>query len=222
MTPADPARRTRMLRRDIWRLGLVTAPIQVVVAAGGLEAFPIRWAPPGPEPDLPGGSVRAVAGRDPQRLRRSLRLPHPPRHHRRAALRRRPAVAGPTDRPLGAVAPLLSLRLRGGRRDLDAAGGAPVGTLSLYRAKTFPDAWEKVASFALDTPAIDATPFRRDGRWWLAYAPSGSQAMKQSHLHLAFADRLTGPWTPHPGNPCASTAPAAGPAARRSRMATER
>ncbi|PZR34762.1 MAG: formyl transferase [Caulobacter segnis] len=75
------------------------------------------------------------------------------------------------------------------------------GALTLYRAAAFPDIWEPVARLALDTPAIDATPFRHDGLWWLAYSPTGSQRWKQGRLHLAFAERLTGPWRTHPGNP---------------------
>lgn len=75
------------------------------------------------------------------------------------------------------------------------------GTLTLYRAAAFPNRWEPVRDLPLDGPAIDATPFFHDGRWWLFYAPSQAKAAKQSHLHLAWAERLTGPWTVHPGNP---------------------
>ncbi|MCB8875188.1 glucosamine inositolphosphorylceramide transferase family protein [Acidisoma silvae] len=75
------------------------------------------------------------------------------------------------------------------------------GTLTLYRAKRFPDQWEPACQIPLDGAAIDATPFFWQGRWWLFYAPSHSKAAKQSHLHIAYADRLTGPWQVHPGNP---------------------
>jgi hypothetical protein len=75
------------------------------------------------------------------------------------------------------------------------------GALTLYRAAAFPDTWEPAARFELDTPAIDATPFRHDGLWWLAYSPTGPQRWKQGRLHLAFAERLTGPWRLHPSNP---------------------
>ena len=75
------------------------------------------------------------------------------------------------------------------------------GTLTLYRARRFPDQWEAVCALPLDGPAIDATPLFFAGRWWLFYAPSHAKAAKQSHLHVASAARLTGPWTVHPGNP---------------------
>jgi hypothetical protein len=75
------------------------------------------------------------------------------------------------------------------------------GAFTLYRCVEFPDRWEAAARFELDTPAIDPTPFRHDGLWWLAYSPTGPQSAKQGRLHLAFAESLTGPWRPHPGNP---------------------
>lgn len=75
------------------------------------------------------------------------------------------------------------------------------GAFTLYRARRFPELWEPAGRFELDGPAIDPTLFRHEGLWWMAYAPVGSQAEKQGRLHLAFAERLTGPWTPHAGNP---------------------
>lgn len=75
------------------------------------------------------------------------------------------------------------------------------GALTLYRAAAFPDVWEPVARLELDTPAIDATPFHHEGLWWLAYSPTGPQRWKQGRLHFAFAERLTGPWRLHAGNP---------------------
>lgn len=75
------------------------------------------------------------------------------------------------------------------------------GAFTLYRARRFPDQWEPAGRFELDTPAIDPTIFRHDGLWWMAYSPVGPQAWKQGRLHLAHAERLTGPWRPHRGNP---------------------
>ena len=75
------------------------------------------------------------------------------------------------------------------------------GTTTLYRASDFPRGWEAVIALRLDGPAIDATPLFHDGRWWLFYAPAEPKAARQTHLHVAWADRLTGPWHSHPGNP---------------------
>ena len=75
------------------------------------------------------------------------------------------------------------------------------GSFTLYRAARFPDIWEPAGKFDFDTPAIDPTLFRHEGLWWIAFAPTGRQAEKQGRLHLAYAEHIIGPWTPHPGNP---------------------
>jgi hypothetical protein len=75
------------------------------------------------------------------------------------------------------------------------------GALTLYRAARFPDVWEPAVRLTLDTPPVDATVFRHGELWWLAYAPDGSQDFKQGRLHLAWAERLLGPWRTHTGNP---------------------
>ena len=74
------------------------------------------------------------------------------------------------------------------------------GRLTLYRAEAFPHKWSPAADL-MDVPAIDATPFQHDGRWWLAYSLPGDDSRAMRELHLAFAPDLIGPWTPHPGNP---------------------
>ncbi|TVV74482.1 formyl transferase [Sphingomonas solaris] len=78
------------------------------------------------------------------------------------------------------------------------------GTLTLYRAGDFPHRWAPASHIVLDGGAVDATPFRHEGRWWLAYASARDRRSRQADLRLAFADRLEGPWTAHPGNPIRS------------------
>nr|WP_233151152.1 formyl transferase [Sphingomonas sp. BT553] len=75
------------------------------------------------------------------------------------------------------------------------------GRLTLYRAIDFPDRWEPAHVIALDHVAVDATPVFHDGRWWLFYTSADREPDKMSALHVAHADRLAGPWTPHPANP---------------------
>lgn len=75
------------------------------------------------------------------------------------------------------------------------------GTLTLYRARSFPDAWQPYARIVLDAVPIDATLLESGGRWWMFYAPAGTERERLTHLHLATAPCPTGPWTPHPGNP---------------------
>lgn len=78
------------------------------------------------------------------------------------------------------------------------------GGLTVYRAAAFPHRWEPVVRLEMDTAAIDATPFRHDGLWWLGYSPAGPQRWKQGRLHFAFAERLEGPWWLHSDNPVRS------------------
>lgn len=75
------------------------------------------------------------------------------------------------------------------------------GALTLYRRDGAADRWRAEARIALDVTPIDATPCFHAGRWWLFYAPDGTKHERISRLHVAWATRLQGPWTPHPRNP---------------------
>lgn len=75
------------------------------------------------------------------------------------------------------------------------------GRLTLYRAHGELTDWRPECTIPLDCVPVDATILRREGRWWLFYSPATSKMTKIAHLHVAWADRLCGPWTPHPGNP---------------------
>ncbi|MBL8554378.1 MAG: hypothetical protein JNL41_08880 [Phenylobacterium sp.] len=96
------------------------------------------------------------------------------------------------------------------------------GALTLYRAAPYPERWEPALRLPLDGPAVDATVFQWEGLWWLAYSPSGPQSYKQGRLHLAYAERLLGPWRTHPGNPVRidrrSSRPGGAPFLRRGRL----
>lgn len=78
--------------------------------------------------------------------------------------------------------------------------GYKSGALTLYRCVRFPDRWE-TAHRILDVPAIDATVVRHGGRWWMFHALPGPADRAMRELHVAWADRLTGPWTAHAANP---------------------
>jgi hypothetical protein len=74
------------------------------------------------------------------------------------------------------------------------------GSLTLYRAREFPGDWVEVAEIDVASDAVDSTPLFHARRWWLFYARPASGGGGWE-LHLAFADRLTGPWQAHPQNP---------------------
>jgi hypothetical protein len=70
--------------------------------------------------------------------------------------------------------------------------------VDLYRCLEFPGSWEKAATLVEDFPAQDPTVVRHDDRWWLL---CGRRRLAATELHAWYADELSGPWHPHPGNP---------------------
>ena len=188
-------------RSDIWRIGIVEAPIAALATARGLTEASVRWlAEESPFTFLA----------DPFGMRRDGRL------HVFAEAYDYRTRHGVID-VLTFDAGLTQLSRKTVLREpwhlsypfvLEADGETWMmpeahrsGAITLYRAAAFPDRWEPAARLQLDTPAVDATPFRHGRLWWLAYSPSGSQDLKQGRLHLAYAEALTGPWRVHPGNP---------------------
>lgn len=189
------------LRSDIWRIGIVEAPIGTVATATGLADAPIHWLV-----QEPAFSFLA----DPFGIWRDGRLhifaeafDYRTRHgvidvltfDADLTLRTRRTVLR---EPWHLSYPFV-VEADGETWMIPEAHRS--GAVTLYRATAFPAGWEPVTRLELDTPAVDATPFRHDGLWWLAYSPSGSQDLKQGRLHLAYAEALTGPWRVHPGNP---------------------
>lgn len=188
-------------RSDIWRIGLVDAPIATVANPGALERLAIHWLDAGP-------AFTFLA--DPFGLTREGRL-----HLFAEAYdyRTRHGVIDrlELDQDLQVVARRTVLRepwhlsypfvFEAEGETWMAPEAHRSGAFTLYRAEAFLDRWAPAARLELDSPAIDPTIFRRDGLWWLAYAPDGPQSTKQGRLHLAFAEHLLGPWRPHPGNP---------------------
>ena len=193
--------RLKIPGRDIWRVGLVEAPIADVARRGLSIDAPIHWL--GEE-----GRLKFLA--DPFGFWRDGRLhlfveayDYRTRHGVIETIE-----LGPDFTPVRRALALKEPWHLSYPQVFEADGEVWMlpeayrsGALTLYRAAAFPDVWEPVVRLELDTPAIDATPFRHDGLWWLAYSPTGPQRWKQGRLHLAFAERLTGPWRTHPGNP---------------------
>ena len=186
---------------DIWRTAIVRAPMARIMAGGGFEGLEIRWLPPGrPFTFLadPFGVWRdghlfmfaetfdyrdRLGGIDVLTFDASLR-----------AIARTPALREQWHLSYPAIA-----EDEGETYMLPEAHRS--GGLTLYRAAAFPDRWEPVAKIELDVPPVDATPLFFDGLWWLFYSPSTTKHDKVSRLHLAFAERLAGPWRNHPSNP---------------------
>jgi len=188
------------LRKDIWRIGAVRAPLGDVLR-DGLRGREIAWL-------TETGPLRFHA--DPFGLWRNDRLyvfaeayDYRDRHGAidvlvfDAAFRlleRRPVLREPWHLSYPFV-----VEADGGTYMMPEAFKS--GGLTLYRAAEFPDRWEPVQKITLDQVPIDATPAFHNGLWWLFYTPATTREAKVSALHVAFAPRLTGPWAPHPMNP---------------------
>ncbi|TXD80871.1 glycosyl hydrolase family 43 [Mitsuaria sp. TWR114] len=87
--------------------------------------------------------------------------------------------------------------------------------VALYRAVDGAERWERwerVCALLPGVHAVDASLLRHEGRWWMFYAVIGPDKRDQRELHLAWADTLQGPWTPHAANPVRSAHDGARPA----------
>lgn len=74
------------------------------------------------------------------------------------------------------------------------------GAVRLYKADPFPARWRFHAELVRGN-LVDATPVRHGDKWWLmALEGFGSN----DAFVIFFADRLEGPWHPHPLNPILS------------------
>jgi hypothetical protein len=89
-------------------------------------------------------------------------------------------------------------------------------TVELYRCVRFPDQWELKETLMENVRAVDATPFQRDGRWWLfVNIQEEDGASSSDELFLFSAARPdTKDWLPHPMNPIVSDVRRARPAGR--------
>lgn len=190
------------LRKDIWRPAIVAAPLAEIVARGGIDGLPRTWLP-----DMPPFCFLA----DPFGVWRDgiLNLFVETYDYRvrigAIELLRYDTDLHLIDRQMVLEEPWhlsypIVWEAEGETWMLPEAHRS--GKLTLYRADPFPTRWVPETVIELGGKiAVDATPFHHDGRWWLLYAAANDEESKTGALYAAFADRLTGPWTPHPLNP---------------------
>ncbi|MFO1039832.1 MAG: hypothetical protein U1E45_23565 [Geminicoccaceae bacterium] len=82
--------------------------------------------------------------------------------------------------------------------------------LRLYCADPFPTRWQPDRLLLENFPAVDATVFEHDGRWWMLTANHDDQ--DETRLYVFHAPDLFGPWSPHAMNPVRSDLRSARPA----------
>ncbi len=76
-----------------------------------------------------------------------------------------------------------------------------LGEIALYRARDFPGDWVRETPLLSGVPGAEASVVRYAGTWWMFFTVVGPQARDQRELHVAWAEKLTGPWRLHPLNP---------------------
>jgi hypothetical protein len=86
--------------------------------------------------------------------------------------------------------------------------------IELYRAEAFPDRWTLHSVLLDHVPAVDATLFEHEGRWWLSFATAVQGLEEASALHFYHAPSPLGPWEPHRYNPVKVDVRSARPAGR--------
>lgn len=188
-------------RKDIWKCGITAQPVAAILASGGVDGE-VTWLDD--EPDFQfladpfgwrdeHGALHLFAEHYDYRTRHGT-------IHRLvldAQLRlvdRRPCLIEPWHLSYPQV-----FAGEGATWMLPEAHRS--GGLTLYRDHGELEDWRAECRIALDCVPVDASILRHEGRWWLFYSPATSKATKLSHLHVAWADSLCGPWTVHPGNP---------------------
>jgi hypothetical protein len=187
-------------RKDIWRCGIVPATAESIVRASRIDA-PVRWF--AEEPDFtfladPFGwwqadGLHVFAEAYDYRTRHG-RIEKLHFGHDLNLIDRRPCLSEPWHLSYPQV-------FAGEGTVWMLPEACRSGTLTLYRDHGGLVDWRAACRIRLDCIPVDASILRHRDRWWLFYSPATSKATRLGHLHVAHADRLGGPWTPHPGNP---------------------
>ncbi|WP_340266057.1 glucosamine inositolphosphorylceramide transferase family protein [Sphingobium mellinum] len=188
-------------RKDIWKSGLVAQPLPAIIAAGGISD-PVTWI--APEPDFQ-FLADPFGWRDDQ-SRLHVFAEHYDYRTRHGTIHR---LLFDDDMRLIGRQPCLVEPWHLSYPQVFAGEGATwmlpeayrSGALTLYRDHGGLADWRAECRIALDCVPVDASILRHEGRWWLFYSPATTRLTKIAHLHVAWADRLCGPWRAHPGNP---------------------
>ncbi|MSO97000.1 MAG: hypothetical protein EXR11_02110 [Rhodospirillaceae bacterium] len=185
---------------DIWQAGIVHAPIACVLGSGSLADFAITWLPA--QPDFCFLADPFGLWRDGQLHVFVEAYDYRDKHGviRRYSYDRDFKLTGEGVALRAAHHLSYPYLIEDAGQVFMLPEAHHSGKLTLYKARTFPDVWEKVCD-VMDVPAIDATVVRHGGKWWMFYALPGPNQREMRELHAASAPALTGPWQPHPKNP---------------------
>ena len=198
---------------DIWRCGVVAQPIESLLR-NGLQQAAVHWLPEQPAGQFladpfgwpMGSALHVFVERFDYRTRHGvidrLTLDDSGRvMESRPALREAWHLSYPLVFEGEGATWMLPESFRGER-------------LTLYRGDAALDNWRSELPIELDRVPVDATPLWHAGRWWMFYSPADTKLTRFSHLHVAWAERLAGPWHAHPRNPVRVDASSSRPGGR--------
>ncbi len=122
--------------------------------------------------------------------------------------------------PIGPVVPVLEERWHLSYPFVIADGGelwmipesSAQRDVALYRCISFPDKWERHATLLTGVELADATVTRHNGLYYMSGVVRDGTGGYSDTLAIYYAERLTGPWSPHASNPILIDRSAARPA----------
>lgn len=179
---------------DIWKIGVINAPLAEILAKGSLSSYPVSWLPEA-------GSFRFLA--DPfgfwhqgilycfaeyydYRTRKGI-IKVFVLDDKFQVLEQREVLSESWHLSYPQV-------IEENDEIYMLPEGYKSGKLTLYRAKNFPWEWEIVPQFSFPIAAIDATLLKISGKWWMFYAPPAPSFARTGALMVAYSDTLLGPW----------------------------
>jgi hypothetical protein len=190
-------------RTDFWQVGIVPAPIAALVNPTALVAQRdrITWLPdPGswryladPFAVARGDAIHVFVEAFDYRTKHAVIEQH---EFGPGLVWRQKSVA--LARPFHLSYPYL---IEDGGEIFMIPESSRAGEIALYRAKKFPDEWVRETALLPGVAGAEASVIRHEGRWWMFYTVAGAKARDQRELHLAHAEKLTGPWRHHSLNP---------------------
>lgn len=183
-------------RHDDWNIGIVHAPIERMITAGGVRAttwLPVRPGRYAADPfGLERDGVLHVLFEDFDQRRGRGSISH-------ISIAPNGTMSDPEcvlDPGVHTSYPFL-VQHEGAVFMLPETCAA--GELVLYEAVDFPYRWRPAVTLLSGIPAVDASVIEHDGRWWM-FATRRDQGANYN-LCVWHAPQLTGPWKPHAKNP---------------------
>lgn len=200
--------RDTFLRAEQWHIGVIDGPIGSLLVDGPRP--PVRWLPP-----LPSGWYIA----DPFGIAGTNTILAEAFHYREAkgyiTALETSAFTLPVPLPsafMDDVHLSYPYTIEDDGRLYCLPERSAANELILYRIIRYPDVWMREATILDGFPAVDASIFPFGGCWWLFCTMS--ERGHESTLHIWHAPALTGPWSPHPGNPVKTDVRSSRPAGR--------